>query len=385
MKKINVAVIGAGFTGIQHIEAARRIPGVSVVALADSNELHGKKVSEKLGIPSFYADYHQMINEMDIDVVHVCTPNHQHYPICKDVICSGKHVYCEKPLANNSLETAELCALAEKYHVAAGVNFNYRQNAMVQEMRARVHSTDPDEEWGRTFLVHGRYAQDWMMYDTDYNWRCIPKIGGPSRTVADIGSHWFDTVQHILGQKITRVNAQFIRVMDQRKKFEQQGQTFGGQSGSSYTLVDIESEDAALINVQFENGIYGQVLLSQITGGAKNDLQIGIDGSRYSMSWKQEDADKLLIGHRELGSILKHASSDMLTGDAKLYATLPAGHAVAWHDALRNGISNFYAALRGSKNANYATLKDGDYIVRIVEACMKSNEIQDWVTIEEAK
>ena len=75
----------------------------------------------------------------------------------------------------------------------------------------------------------------------------------------------------------------------------------------------------------------------------------------------------------------------MLTGDAKQYATLPAGHAVAWHDALRNGISNFYAALRGSKNANYATIEDGDYIVRIVEACIKSNEIQDWVTIEEAK
>ena len=319
------------------------------------------------------------------DVVHNCTPNHIHCEINSWLIEHGIPVYCEKPLGNNSIETRQLCNLAKEHQVLAAVNFNYRQNAMVQEMRARVHSTNPEEEWGRTFLVHGRYAQDWMMYDTDYNWRCIPEIGGPSRTVADIGSHWFDTVQHILGQKITRVNAQFIRVMDQRKKYEQQAQTFGGQSGSNYTFVDIESEDAAFINVQFENGVYGQVLLSQITAGAKNDLQIGIDGSRYSMSWKQEDADKLLIGHRERGSILKYASSDMLTGDAKQYATLPAGHAVAWHDALRNGISNFYAALRGSKNANYATIEDGDYIVRIVEACIKSNEIQDWVTIEEAK
>lgn len=384
MKTLRVGVIGAGMMGRQHVEAARRIPGVEVVALADANAALAARTCEELCIPGCFADYRQMLDEAAPDAVHNCTPNNLHFEINRELLRRGVNVYCEKPLANTSAETAELCALAEAAGVKAGVNFNYRQNAMVREMHERAHRVDDDpaENWGRTYLVRGHYIQDWMMYDSDYNWRCDPAVGGPSRTVADVGSHWFDTVQFITGKRIVRVNAELATVLPQRKRFAAQGATFAGQTGGAYELVDIGTEDAAFVMMEFEDGVKGIVTLSQVTGGHKNDLEISVDGSNYSMTWRQEEADKLWIGARPFGTIQKHAGPEMLQGDAVRYATLPSGHPVGWHDALRNGIREFYAAVRGGAADNYATFRDGDQVVRIVEACLKSSREKKWADVE---
>lgn len=384
MKKLRVGIIGAGMMGRQHTEAARRIPGVEVVALADANEELAKKTCEELCIPGCYDDYMEMLEKEELDVIHNCTPNSLHYSINKEIIAKGINVYCEKPLANTSEETGELVKLAEEAGVFAGVNFNYRQNAMVREMNERAHRVDEDpaEDWGRTFMVRGQYIQDWMMYDTDYNWRCDKKVGGESRTIADIGSHWFDTAQFITGKKIVKVYADLYTALKQRKRFKTQGATFSSQSGGEYELVDIDTEDAAFIMAEFEDGVRGVVTVSQISGGHKNDLEISVDGSNYSMTWRQEDADKLWIGARKFGTIEKHAGPEMLQGDAVRYATLPSGHPVGWADALRNGIREFYDSVRGSEKTNYATFADGDYIVRIVEACLRSDKEKKWVEVK---
>ena len=384
MKKLRVGIIGAGMMGRQHTEAARRIPGVEVVALADANEELAKKTCEELCIPGCYSDYMEMLEKEELDVVHNCTPNSLHYSINKEIIAKGINIYCEKPLANTSEETGELVKLAKEAGVFAGVNFNYRQNAMVREMNERAHRVDEDpaEDWGRTFMVRGQYIQDWMMYDTDYNWRCDKKVGGESRTIADIGSHWFDTAQFITGKKIVKVYADLYTALKQRKRFKTQGATFTSQSGGEYELVDIDTEDAAFIMVEFEDGVRGIVTVSQISGGHKNDLEISVDGSNYSMTWRQEDADKLWIGARKFGTIEKHAGPEMLQGDAVRYATLPSGHPVGWADALRNGIREFYDSVRGSEKTNYATFADGDYIVRIVEACLRSDKEKKWVEVK---
>ena len=384
MKKMRIGIIGAGMMGKQHTEAARRIPGVEVVALADADMKLAEKTCKELCIPGCYGDYKEMLEKEQLDVVHNCTPNSLHYTINKDIIARGINVYCEKPLANTSEETSKLVRLADEAGVKAGVNFNYRQNAIVREMNERIQHTGENiaENWGHTFMVRGQYIQDWMMYDTDYNWRCDKAVGGGSRTIADIGSHWFDTVQFITGKKITRVYAELYTALEQRKRFRTQGITFASQSGDDFELVDIDTEDAAFILVEFEDRVKGAVTLSQISGGHKNDLEISIDGSNYSMTWKQEEADKLWIGDRKLGTVKKYAGAEMLRGDALRYATLPSGHPVGWADALRNGIREFYSAVRGSDKINYASFADGDYIVRIVEACLRSDREKKWVEVK---
>lgn len=373
-KTIRAGIVGAGMMGKTHTDALRRIPCVEVVALADPNGDLVKKVSDELFIPAAYESYADMIATENLDVVHVCTPNSSHFEVCVAAIKAGVNVYCEKPLANSAAESTELCALAKKHRVLAGVNFNYRHNAMVQEMHERLAAND----WGRSFLIHGRYMQDWMMYDSDYSWRCEPALGGDSRTVADIGSHWFDTVQFITGQKITAVYAKLMTVLPQRKKFATQAATFQKQSGDEYELVDINTEDAAFIMVQLEDGTLGNLVVSQVSAGHKNGLTVSIDGSRYSMTWDQETPDRLFLGSRETGVTRLQAAPDTLRGRAAQYASLPAGHVLAWNDALRSAIGCFYSEVRGDKAGRYARFDDGDYIVKIVEACLASNRSGAW-------
>lgn len=381
MGKHKVAVIATGFTGQQHTEAIRRIPGNEVVALVDANAEALKIKAKTLGVECVFTDYKQMIDEIHPDVIHNCTPNGLHYEINKYVIEHGIHIYCEKPLAVTVEQGQELVSLANKYHVAAGVNFNYRNNAIVQELRQRVSNGSI----GRIFHVTGQYYQDWMMFDTDYNWRLTSDMGGVSRTVADIGSHWFDTAQYALGKKITAVRAEFLTVHPFRKRQKQEVETFKTAEGGAVELVPIKSEDAAFVMVKFEDGTFGTVNLSQVSGGHLNDLRLEISGEKCSLEWKQENPDYLTVGSRTLGNQILRAAPDMLSGDAIRYATLPGGHPVAWSDALRNGINEYYSSIEngtyGQTGQTYATFADGLQIMTVVEACVDSARSGQWVNL----
>lgn len=381
MNKCRVAVIATGFTGQQHTEAIRRIPGNEVVALVDTNADALEAKAAALGVERAFTDYKKMIEEIQPDVVHNCTPNGMHYEINKYVMEQGIHIYCEKPLAITVEQGKELVSLAERCHVAAGVNFNYRNNAMVQEMKSRVKSGAT----GRIFHVTGQYMQDWMMLDTDYNWRLTADMGGASRTIADIGSHWFDLAQFVLEKKITAVRADLLTAHPFRKKTKQEAETFRTVDSGDYELVPIDSEDAAFITVRFEDGTLGTVSLSQVCGGHLNDLRLEIAGEKCSMEWRQENPDYLKVGTRESElQILRAASGKMSEGAAR-YATLPGGHPVAWSDALRNGISEYYASIRngtfGQSGQSYATFADAVQIMKLVEASMASGKAGQWVSL----
>lgn len=381
MQEIRVGIIGTGMMGNTHAEAIRRIPGTKIVAICGSRSYEkNRKMADELGIPNAYADYKEMLDKEQLDVVHNCTPNNMHYEINLEILKRGINVYCEKPLAMTSEETAELTRIAAEKGVKAGVNFNYRHNATVRDMNERLKMPVSEGGAGDVYLVHGTYIQDWLMYDTDFNWRCVSEIGGASRAVADIGSHWFDTVQYITGHKITSVYAKFITIFPQRKKPEKEVATFTTVKDVSYKSIDIDTEDAAYIMVKFDNGIMGNVVVSQVSGGRKNGFQIDVDAAQYSMRWFQEDCDKLLIGTRNCNSIY-HAGAEMLHGDAVRYATLPSGHPLGWADALRSAVREYYNDVKGVSACNYATFADGDYIERIVEACVKSSREDRWVDV----
>jgi len=388
MKRLlRVGIIGAGMMGEQHTEAIRRIPGTEVAALADVNPARAQELCDRLQIPKWYDNYLEMIEKEHLDVVHNCTPNYMHFEINKALIERGIPVYSEKPLGMNSAETGELCLLAKEKNVKTAVNFNYRQNAIIREMHERIctEREKPDNKWGRTFLVHGTYIQDWMLYDTDYSWRCEKDVGGESRAVVDIGSHWFDAVRYITGVGVKRVNAKLITVYPQRKKFKNQALTFGTASGDDYELVDVENEDAAMIMLEFEDGSFGDLLVSQVSAGHKNDFEINVDGSNYSMSWNQENTDKIIINDRVSGRTTRYAGPDMLSAGARNYGTLPSGHPVGWQDALRNAINGFYDNLRDGTPGNFATFVNGDYVTRVVEACLRSAKSGQWEELQLVK
>jgi predicted dehydrogenase len=365
MKTLRIGLIGLGLIGKQHAESIGRIPGIQLVAITEFNA-HLLEEQKKYLRVNAYPDYKEMIEKESLDVIHNCTPNMLHYEINKYALEKGIAVYSEKPLAISVEQGKELTLLAQKKSLANGVNFNYRNNVLIQEMKVRMQKKDA----GRCLLIHGHYLQDWLLYDTDSNWRLDAKEGGLSRALADIGSHWFDTVQVITGKKVAAVYAQNFIAHPVRKK------TIEGKT------VDypVETEDGGMIFFEMEDGVRGSVLISQVSAGYKNQLFVSVDCEKYSMRWNQEQSDRLLIGTRESGVSELFASSDAVDEQVKRYATLPSGHPVGWADAFTNGIREFYRSIfdHSPDNPSYSDFENGTDIMKIVDACLRSNQSGKW-------
>ncbi len=388
MRKIKVGIIGTGFIGPTHIEAIRRLGFVEVVGLAETSQETAEKKASELGIPKAYGDYREMLNDSEIQVVHNCTPNHLHFAINKEIILAGKHVVSEKPLAMNNEQSAELLELAEKHGVVHAVNFNYRQHASVQNLRAMVANGD----LGKVNLVHGSYLQDWLLYETDYNWRLAPEVGGKSRAVADIGSHWCDTVQFVTGKKIVEVFADLATVVPVRKKPAGNVATFGAQikEDMKYDDVPINTEDYASVLVRLEDGSRGVFTVSQVSAGRKNRLSFEINGGKSSVFWNQEEPEKLWIGHRDKANEFLLADPALFTEEAKSAIHHPGGHNEGWPDALKNMMLNFYSFIRDGKSLKtdkpkFATFEDGHISMCITDAILESHQQQKWVKVQTSK
>lgn len=385
MKKLRIGVIGTGFIGGRHIDSICRIPGAQIVAMADTAIEAVRDIAEKYGANP-YTSVDEMLEREELDVIHNCTPTSMHYHINARVIKAGIHLYCEKPLSLNSGEGNKLLALLAEHPVANAVNFNYRMNAMIQDMHHRVKK----DEMGRSFLVTGHYIQDWMMKKDDYDWRLNPEIGGASRAIADIGSHLFDTSQYVLGKKITAVNAHLMILHPTRQQYEKAGGTFSKKKGTRVKETAVVNEDAAGIMVRFEDGSSGLFSVSQVSAGHKNDMSLRFDFESCSCEWRQEENNLLYIGHRDEPNQVKYREATTLSEEAKVFTELPAGHSEGWNDVLYQAISAFYRSIQTGNYSKsgalyevpYATIQDGVWIMRIIESCLISHAYGQWIDVE---
>lgn len=387
-KKIKAGIIGTGFIGPAHLEAVRRLEFVEVIAVARRGQERADQKAEELGVPLAYGDYREMLRNPDIDVVHNCTPNHLHVQINREIIEAGKHVLSEKPLAMSSDESRELLALARKHGVVHGVNFNYRQFPMMKQLSEMVKQN----ELGRINMVHGSYLQDWLLYETDYNWRLEDKTGGRSRAVADIGSHWCDTVQYVTGKKISQVFADLWTVHPNRKKPVSHADTFSGsdedQADGEYEDIPIHTEDYASVLIRFDDGSKGAFTVSQVSAGRKNALSFELNGTCKSAYWKQEEPAKLWIGHRDRSNELLMADPALFLKKARPSIHHPGGHTEGWPDSVKNMMLKYYTFIREGKDplkdkANFATFEDGHVSMCIMEAILKSHKEERWVQVQQ--
>ncbi|MBM7702338.1 Gfo/Idh/MocA family oxidoreductase [Metabacillus iocasae] len=376
MEKIKVGIIGSGFIGPTHIEAIRRLGFVEVVGLADSSKQAAEEKALRLHIPKAYTDYKEMLEDPSIQVVHNCTPNHLHFQLNKEIILAGKHVLSEKPLALTSEESAELLKLAKERQIVHGVNFNYRQYPIIQNLESMVK----EKQLGNLTIVHGSYLQDWMLYDTDFNWRLDSDKAGDSRTVADIGSHWCDTVQYVTGEKIVEVFADLATIVPVRKKPLENG---------AYKEVSVDTEDYASVLLKFESGMKGVFTVSQVSAGRKNRLCFELNGSKSSAYWNQEEPEKLWIGHRDQPNEVLLADPALFAPEAAASIHHPGGHNEGWPDALKNMMLHYYSFIRDGKSLmkdqpNFATFEEGHQSMLIKDAIMESNKTQKWVKVPHA-
>jgi predicted dehydrogenase len=368
IRDIKAAVVGTGFIGVVHVEALRRL-GIEVTGIVGSTPERAAAKARAAGLPDPYPSFEAMLDDPRVDVVHLTTPNRLHFEEARAALAAGKHVVCEKPLGMDSTETAELLRLAEQSGLVHAVNFNVRFYAQCQAARARVQAG----EIGDVRLITGGYLQDWLLLDTDWNWRLDPAEGGSLRAVGDIGSHWLDLMQFITARRVEAVMADLTTFIPVRQQPTGPVETFAtGGSGETVDTV-METEDTAGILLRLSGGARAVMTVSQVSAGRKNRLSWEIDGSEHALAWNSEAPEELWIGHRS-------TPNELLLREAGDY---PPGHAQGFPDTFKALYRNVYAAVAaGEPGDDYPTFADGHDEAVIADAIARSHAEQRWVAVD---
>jgi predicted dehydrogenase len=381
---VKVGVIGTGFIGPAHIEAARRTFLAEVIALADINEEVARCKAGQYAVPRCYGDYRELLRDEEVEIVHICTPNYLHYQMSRDALLAGKHVICEKPLAMNRKEAEELLELAEKKNLLHAVHFNIRYYPLAREAKEMVR----DGRVGTVFAVHGSYLQDWLFYDTDYNWRLEPELSGESRAIADIGSHWLDLMEYITGQRVREVFADFATFHTTRKKPLKPVETYAGKilQPEDYQSIPIHTEDHASVLLHFANGAHGVLTVNQVAAGRKNRLYYEIDGSRCALSWDSERPNELWIGRRDKANEILMKDPSLLSASTRNIVSFPGGHNEGFPDTSKQFFREVYRLLLDGQNKssgerNFPTFADGLREVTLCEAILESARTGKWIAV----
>ncbi|WP_321804013.1 Gfo/Idh/MocA family oxidoreductase [Burkholderia sp. BCC1993] len=372
-RNLTAAIIGAGMIGEVHLRAAR-LAGARIAGIVASTPERTSAAADRLGVNAFpSAD--AAIDDLAVDVVHICTPNATHHRLAMAALAAGKHVICEKPLAIRADQAAELAAAAVRANRVATVPFVYRYHPMVREARARVQ----DGRIGALHMIHGSYLQDWLLGQHDTNWRVDPDEGGASRAFADIGSHWCDLVEWVSGERLASVVACLRTAVASRPA--QSARTFAAEAaGDHASYRSVETEDVAGALFTTACGVPVSLAVSQVSAGRKNRLWFEMDGAEASVVFDQEDAERLWVGTRDAATLLVR---DPTRGSAeqRRLASLPAGHAQGYAQCFEAFVDDTYATIRGERRDGLPTFEDGARSATIVDAVLASSRERNWQRI----
>ena len=368
---LRVAIAGAGFAGRLHARAARA-GGADIVGVSASTPDRAEVAATALGARRGFATSEELVASPDVDVVHICTPNNVHAELADAAIAAGKHVVCEKPLAVDAGQARALVDAAAAAGVVATVPFVYRFYPVVREIRQRLASG------GRPVnLIHGTYLQDWLLTPDDDNWRVDASLGGPSRTFADIGSHWCDLMEFISGQRIKRLVARTLIVHPERTS-DPHRQAFEAASAGAGRRA-VTTEDAAVMSFETDAGAIGTMVVSQVSAGRKNRLWIELDGSE-SFTFDQEHPDTGWVGRTE-GMVALVRDPVRLSPEAARFVTVPAGHPQGYQDCFDAFVADTYSAIAGAEPDGLPRFADGLRAATIIDAVLASSANGEWVTV----
>jgi predicted dehydrogenase len=353
-----------------------RAAGGRVVAVLASTPERSEAAARRLGAERAASGVEELVGADDVDVVHVCTPNHLHDEIADAALVAGKHVVCEKPLAVDLGRAERLAARAGSTPGRlAVVPFAYRYYPLVHEARRRIASGDA----GAVHLIHGTYLQDWLLSGDDANWRVDPALGGASRAFADIGSHWCDLAEFVTGHRVARLSARTLTAVPERRPAGN-GPAFARDDGRGEP-VPVETEDAAVVQFETDGGALGAVVVSQVSAGRKNRLWLEVDAARGSVAFDQEDPETLWCGGRDVSTLVRR-DPGVLTGSAARLAVLPPGHPQGYQDCFDLLVADVFAGIRtGAAPDGLPSFDDGVRAARITDAVVRSARDGGWVEV----
>jgi predicted dehydrogenase len=380
---ITAGIVGTGFMGVAHTEALRRL-GVKIAGIVGSTPERAHKKAVEVNLPPVVDSIDALLADPSIQVVHITTPNHLHYAQVCAVIEAGKHVVCEKPLTVTVTEGRDLVAKAKAAGVIHAVCFNQRYYPMVHQAHVMV----AHGELGDVRLVSGGYLQDWLLLETDWNWRLVAEKGGALRAVADIGSHWFDNVEFITGARIDRVIADLHTFHQTRTHPVGEVETFSAHTvaeDAERVTEPIASDDAAGVLFRMNNGARGTATISQVSAGRKNFLNWEIDCSQNAINWNTENPENLWIGHRGQPNQIMKRDPGLMHPIAAATSAYPAGHVEGYPDTFRALFADVYAHVlsAGAGPACYPTFDDGVRSLVVCDAVAESSRVGAWVAVQD--
>ena len=383
LSDIGVAIIGTGFMGRVHVEALRRV-GVSIRGILGSSSGKSKWAAAEFGLPCGYESLDELLADRTVHAVHVNTPNRFHLPQAAAAIRAGKHVMCEKPLAMDRRESAELLRLADEHpQIVAAVNYNNRFYPLCHEAREIVRRG----EAGRIFHITGSIAQDWLLYATDYNWRVLAEEGGRLRALSDLGSHWLDLIHFITGLEVEAVLADCLTVHPIRRRPKGEVETFTNKltNEAGTEPVAVTTDDFSAVLIRFGGGARGSLWLSQVSPGRKCSIRFEIAGQGRTLAWDSEHCEELWIGRRDGANSVVPRDPALMHDAARAVNDYPAGHAEGYPDTFKQCFRSFYRYIAAGDFAaprSFATFADGHRDIVLCDAFVESAQRGSWIRPE---
>jgi len=374
MPEVNVALIGYAFMGRAHSNAWRQVgsffspkltPRLKVICGRDRTAV--RKAAARLGWEEAATDWREVVARPDIDVVDVSTPGDTHAEIAIAAARAGKHVLCEKPLANDVREAKQMLAAVKKAGVVHMLCHNYRRAPAVMLARELVASG----KLGRIFHYRGTYLQDWPVDPAlPLVWRFRKEKAG-SGALGDILSHSLDLGRFVLGSEVTEVAGALETFVKQRPLPED-------PKRKGRVTVD----DAALALARFANGALGSIEGSRFAPGRKNYNRFEVNGSRGSIAFHMERMNELEYyslddDPKVRGFRLVQATEP---GHAYFKAWWPAGHIIGYEHTFTHTVLDFLEAVASRKRVK-PDFEDGVRNQLVLEAIEKAARTKRWVTV----
>lgn len=382
---IGVGLVGYKFMGRAHSNAYRQVgtffPDLALkpemTAVCGRDEAAVKEFAGQFGWKSTETDWRRLVARDDIGLIDISTPGDTHAPIAIAAAENGKHVFCEKPLANTLAEARQMRDAVDKAGVVGMVNFNYRRVPAIALAKALIDSG----RIGQIYHWRAVYLQDWIM-DPNFPlvWRLQKDVAGAG-TLGDLGAHIIDLARMLVGE-ITTVTGLTETFIKQRPVLA--GTTGGLGAAGGQEMGEVTVDDAALFLTRFENGAVGTFEVTRFANGRANYNSFEINGSKGSIQFNLERMNELNVLFSGDDPDVRGFRNVLVTdGAAHPYvgAWWPAGHIIGWEHTFTHGVMDLLSGIAVGK-APHATFDDGVRCQAVLDAVEQSAGSKSWVEPE---
>ncbi|MFI2566303.1 Gfo/Idh/MocA family protein [Paenarthrobacter sp. NPDC018779] len=376
MKKLRVAMIGYGFMGAAHSQGWRTAPRVfdlpaeTEMAVIVGRDAHAvAKAATQWGWAESATDWRQVIARDDIDIVDIVTPGDSHAEIAIAALDAGKHVLCEKPLANTVAEAEAMAAAAERAAekgVKAMVGFTYRRVPAVTFLRQLI----AEGVVGRIAHVRASYRQDWLVDpDMPLAWRLQKEHAG-SGALGDIGAHAIDLVEYVTGMDVEQVSGVLDTIVKQRP-LQGSGTGLSGKAAAGYGQVTVD--DIAIFTGRLGSGALASFEATRFATGRKNALSIEVSGDKGALAFDLEDLNSIQFYDRTAPADLQGFRKILVTEPVHPYVSAwwPAGHMLGYEHGFSHQVKDLVEGIARNTDP-HPTFADGLRVQRVLEAVERS-------------